>query len=141
MAEQIDLTPRPPLPVSLAEAPALRVIISKPVVLTSVRPTAQVMPIGAEVLPTLQILRALMGPSGEIEVVGVETLPAGSAAEVENIGTPQHARLIFRLPRGDAGEPPIFIGIPDPVPANPAIAFVPVTIGTETVYQMQVNVP
>lgn len=92
-------------------------------------------------MPSLEVLQALMGPSGQVEIEHVETLPAGALAEVENIGTPQHARLILRLPRGDVGGQPVFIGTPDPLPAYPALVFDQITIGGETVYQLQANVP
>lgn len=39
-----------------------------------------------------------------VEVDGVETLPAGSAATVANVGTPQDARLRFGIPKGDKGD-------------------------------------
>lgn len=39
-----------------------------------------------------------------VEVDGVDTLPAGSAATVANVGTPQDARLRFGIPKGDKGD-------------------------------------
>lgn len=39
-----------------------------------------------------------------VEVDGVDTLPAGSAATVTNVGTPQDARLRFGIPKGDKGD-------------------------------------
>lgn len=39
-----------------------------------------------------------------VEIDGVDTLPAGSAATVANVGTPQDARLRFGIPKGDKGE-------------------------------------
>lgn len=39
-----------------------------------------------------------------VEIDGVDTLPAGSAATVANVGTPQDARLRFGIPKGDKGD-------------------------------------
>lgn len=39
-----------------------------------------------------------------VVVDGVDTLPAGSAATVTNVGTPQDARLRFGIPKGDKGD-------------------------------------
>ena len=39
-----------------------------------------------------------------VEVDGVDTLPAGSAATVANVGTSQYARLRFGIPKGEKGD-------------------------------------
>lgn len=39
-----------------------------------------------------------------VEIDGVDTLPAGSAATVTNVGTAQDARLRFGIPKGDKGD-------------------------------------
>ncbi|MDE6442184.1 MAG: collagen-like protein, partial [Clostridia bacterium] len=44
------------------------------------------------------------GVSPTITVAHVDTLPAGSAATVENAGTPQAVNLIFGIPEGKQGE-------------------------------------
>lgn len=48
-----------------------------------------------------------------VEVDGVETLPAGSAATVYNLGTEQHARLRFGIPKGDKGDKGSGGGVPE----------------------------
>ena len=42
-------------------------------------------------------------PAGSVTVGNVVTLPPGTMAYVENVGTPIHAILNFGIPRGDAG--------------------------------------
>ena len=42
-------------------------------------------------------------PAGSVTVGNVITLPPGSMAYVQNVGTPIHAVLNFGIPRGDAG--------------------------------------
>lgn len=44
------------------------------------------------------------GESATIEVASTTTLPAGSSATVENVGTDSAARLAFGIPKGDKGE-------------------------------------
>lgn len=44
------------------------------------------------------------GLAGSIEIAAVETLPAGSPAEVINSGTPHQAVLTFKLPQGNDGQ-------------------------------------
>ena len=48
-----------------------------------------------------------------VEVDGVDTLPAGSAATVSNLGTEQHARLRFGIPKGDKGDNGSGGGVPE----------------------------
>lgn len=48
-----------------------------------------------------------------ITVDGVDTLPAGSAATVSNLGTEQHARLRFGIPKGDKGDNGSGGGVPE----------------------------
>lgn len=141
MAERIRLSPQPPVLVVADDGQVLRIKVSPLKVITVLEPMSRPISVRDGGKPAMSVLQALMGPSGQVEVEGVETLPAGSLAEVENVGTPQHARLIFRLPRGDSGGQPIFIGAPDPLPAYPALVLDQITIGGETVYQLQVNVP
>ena len=43
------------------------------------------------------------GESATIEVASTTTLPAGSSATVENVGTDSAARLAFGIPKGDTG--------------------------------------
>ena len=43
------------------------------------------------------------GESATIEVASTTTLPAGSSATVENVGTDSSARLAFGIPKGDTG--------------------------------------
>lgn len=43
------------------------------------------------------------GQSATIEVASTTTLPAGSSATVENVGTDSAARLAFGIPKGDTG--------------------------------------
>lgn len=43
------------------------------------------------------------GQSATIEVASTSTLPAGSPATVENVGTDSAARLAFGIPKGDTG--------------------------------------
>ena len=43
-------------------------------------------------------------PAGSVTVGNVITLPAGSMAYVENVGTPIHAILNFGIPRGDSAD-------------------------------------
>lgn len=43
------------------------------------------------------------GQSATIEVASTTTLPAGSSATVENVGTVSAARLAFGIPKGDTG--------------------------------------
>lgn len=43
------------------------------------------------------------GQSATIEVASTTTLPAGSPATVENVGTDSSARLAFGIPKGDTG--------------------------------------
>ena len=43
------------------------------------------------------------GESATIEVASTTTLPAGSSATVENVGTESAARLAFGIPKGDTG--------------------------------------
>lgn len=45
------------------------------------------------------------GPSGTLAIHSVTTLPAGSAATVVNVGTPQNAQFDLGLPKGDTGDP------------------------------------
>ncbi|MEK6788521.1 MAG: hypothetical protein AABY68_06180 [Pseudomonadota bacterium] len=141
MAERIRLSPQPPALVVADGRHVLRIKVSSIKVVTVLAPISRPVAVRDGGKPAMSILQALMGPSGQVEVEDVETLPAGSPAEVENVGTPQHARLIFRIPQGDAGGQPIFIGAPDPLPAYPALVLDQITIGGETVYQLQVNVP
>lgn len=44
------------------------------------------------------------GESATIEVASTTTLPAGSSATVENVGTDSAARLAFGIPKGDKGD-------------------------------------
>ena len=44
------------------------------------------------------------GASATIEVASTTTLPAGSSATVENVGTDSAARLAFGIPKGDKGD-------------------------------------
>lgn len=54
--------------------------------------------------PTYQVEMQLgIGPAGTITVGDVTTLPAGSPATVENVGTGEAARLNFGLPAGHDG--------------------------------------
>lgn len=48
-----------------------------------------------------------------VEIDGVDTLPAGSAATVANVGTPQDARLRFGIPKGDKGDKGSGGGVPE----------------------------
>ena len=48
-----------------------------------------------------------------VEIDGVDTLPAGSAATVTNVGTPQDARLRFGIPKGDKGDKGSGSGVPE----------------------------
>ena len=43
------------------------------------------------------------GVSPMVEVVHVDTLPAGQSATVENVGTQQDVRLVFGIPQGQQG--------------------------------------
>ncbi len=43
------------------------------------------------------------GVSPTVEVVHVDTLPAGQSATVENVGTQQDVRLVFGIPQGQQG--------------------------------------
>ncbi len=45
------------------------------------------------------------GQDSTITIVGVETIEAGMQATVDNQGTPSDAKLYFRLPKGDIGDP------------------------------------
>ncbi len=48
-----------------------------------------------------------------VEIDGVDTLPAGRAATVTNVGTPQDARLRFGIPKGDKGDKGSGGGVPE----------------------------
>ena len=48
--------------------------------------------------------QGIQGPAATVAVGTVETLPAGSPADVQNVGTSGAAILAFKLPRGDKGE-------------------------------------
>lgn len=48
-----------------------------------------------------------------VEIDGVDTLPAGSAATVANVGTQQDARLRFGIPKGDKGDKGSGGGVPE----------------------------
>lgn len=57
--------------------------------------------------------RAQEANAATITVDSVETLPAGSAATVTNVGTEQDARLRFGIPKGDKGDKGTGSGVPE----------------------------
>lgn len=57
--------------------------------------------------------RAQEANAATVEIDGVDTLPAGSAATVANVGTPQDARLRFGIPKGDKGDKGSGGGVPE----------------------------
>lgn len=50
------------------------------------------------------LMKGDKGDAGTIQVGEVETLPAGSEATIENVGTPDTAVLNFGIPKGDKGD-------------------------------------
>lgn len=59
----------------------------------------------ADALQAAKDSGAFNGSAGSVEVSGTVTLPAGSDATVENKGTSSAAKLVFGIPRGEAGAP------------------------------------
>lgn len=47
----------------------------------------------------------IQGPSGTMAIGTVVTLPEGSSAVVQNVGTPENSILNFGIPKGDTGDP------------------------------------
>ena len=62
-----------------------------------------------DLLRLYDVAKGVRGEAATIEIAETQTLDTGQDASVENIGTPNDAKLVFSLPRGDKGDPGIVV--------------------------------
>lgn len=71
--------------------------------------------VGFSFITDLSGMRGYQGNSGELEIGTVTTLPYGSSATVENVGTKTHAIFNIGLPQGPPGDSGLLPDIPNHV--------------------------